>query len=41
MFDEKDYQILSDLQNNSRVTASEIAENIHMSIPAVTERIKS
>jgi len=40
MFDAKDYQILSALQHNSRITASEIAENVNMSIPAVTERIK-
>lgn len=40
MFDAKDYQILSTLQRNSRITASEIAENVNMSIPAVTERIK-
>lgn len=40
MFDAKDYQILSTLQHNSRITASEIAENVNMSIPAVTERIK-
>ncbi len=40
MFDSKDYQILTALQHNSRVTASEIAERVEMSIPAVTERIK-
>ncbi len=40
MFDDKDYQILSALQKNSRITASEIAEGINMSIPAVAERIK-
>lgn len=40
MFDSKDYKILSTLQQNSRTTASEIAENVEMSIPAVTERIK-
>lgn len=40
MFDQKDYQILSTLQQNSRTTASEIAERVEMSVPAVTERIK-
>lgn len=40
MFDTKDYQILTSLQQNSRITASKIAENVSMSIPAVTERIK-
>ncbi len=40
MFDAKDFQILLSLQKNSRVTASEIAGNVNMSIPAVAERIK-
>lgn len=40
MIDAKDFQILSALQGNSRITASEIAENVSMSIPAVAERIK-
>ncbi|MAO87251.1 MAG: AsnC family transcriptional regulator [Candidatus Marinimicrobia bacterium] len=40
MFDSKDYKILTTLQKNSRTTASEIAEYVEMSIPAVTERIK-
>ncbi len=40
MFDDKDYQILSALQSNSRTTASDIAESVEMSIPAVAERIK-
>ena len=40
MFDTKDYQILSTLQQNSRTTASEIADLVKMSISAVTERIK-
>lgn len=40
MFDDKDYQILSTLQENSRTTASEIADSVGMSVPAVAERIK-
>jgi Lrp/AsnC family leucine-responsive transcriptional regulator len=40
MFDSKDFQILTILQKNSRTTASEIAERVEMSVPAVAERIK-
>lgn len=40
MIDAKDLSILSILQNNSRTTASKIAESVAMSVPAVTERIK-
>ncbi|MBT3216813.1 MAG: Lrp/AsnC family transcriptional regulator [Candidatus Marinimicrobia bacterium] len=40
MIDAKDISILSLLQSNSRMTASEIAESVGMSVPAVTERIK-
>lgn len=40
MIDDKDLSILSILQENSRTTASEIAESVAMSVPAVTERIK-
>ncbi len=40
MFDDKDCRILTALQENSRITASDIAESVEMSVPAVTERIK-
>tara|TARA_B100000315_G_C14490645_1_gene547421 strand:+ start:571 stop:1029 length:459 start_codon:yes stop_codon:yes gene_type:complete len=40
MIDAKDLRILSILQDNSRTTASEIAESVGMSVPAVTERVK-
>ncbi|MDP6532579.1 MAG: Lrp/AsnC family transcriptional regulator [Candidatus Marinimicrobia bacterium] len=40
MIDAKDLRILSILQGNSRTTASEIAESVGMSVPAVTERVK-
>lgn len=40
MIDAKDLSILSILQDNSRITASEIAESVALSVPAVTERIK-
>ncbi len=40
MIDAKDLSILSILQENSRTTASEIADSVSMSVPAVTERIK-
>jgi len=40
MFDEKDLHILSLLQENSRITAQEIGEEIHLSSPAVADRIK-
>ncbi len=40
MIDVTDQAILSLLQQNSRVTASEIAEEVNLSVPAVTERLK-
>ena len=40
MIDAKDLSILTLLQENSRRTASEIAESVGMSVPAVSERIK-
>lgn len=40
MLDDKDLNILSLLQENSRATASEIADSVQMSVPAVSERIK-
>lgn len=39
MIDNKDRQILNLLQENSRATASEIAQSVGLSVPAVTERI--
>ena len=38
--DEKDKLILSLLQKNGRMTASEMAEKVDLSVPAVTERIR-
>lgn len=38
--DSNDIKILKLLQNNSRITASEIGEEIKLSIPAVSERLK-
>ena len=38
--DKKDYLILNELIKNARESASNIADSIGMSIPAVTERIK-
>lgn len=40
MFDGKDIQILEILQQDGRSTASDIAKEIDLSIPAVGERIK-
>ena len=38
--DKKDYLIINQLTKNARESASNIAELISMSVPAVTERIK-
>ena len=40
MYDNRDIQILEILQNNGRSTASDIAKEVNLSIPAVGERIK-
>ena len=40
MFDSKDIQILELLQKDGRSTASDIAKEVGLSIPAVGERIK-
>lgn len=40
MLDQKDKDILWFLQKNARMTASEIATEVHLSVPAVSERIK-
>lgn len=40
MIDTRDIQILELLQENGRATASEIAKEIELSVPAVGERIK-
>lgn len=40
MVDEKDRIILELLQTNGRRTASEVAEHVNLSVPAVGERIK-
>ena len=38
--DDKDYLIINQLTKNARESASNIAEIINMSVPAVAERIK-
>ena len=38
--DEKDKLILSLLQKDGRMTASEMAEKVDLSVPAVTERVR-
>ena len=40
MYDNRDIHILKILQSNGRSTASDIAKEIGLSIPAVGERIK-
>ncbi len=40
MIDNKDHEIMTLLQENSRATASEIATVVGLSIPAIAERIK-
>ena len=40
MVDQRDIQILALLQENGRVTASEISKAVELSIPAIGERIK-
>jgi len=40
MLDNTDFQILGFLQRNSRITASEIADSVGLSVPAAAERIK-
>jgi len=38
--DLRDNQILSLLQENARITASELAERLGLSVPTITERIR-
>ena len=40
MLDYTDFHILAILQKNARITASEIAESVGLSVPAAAERIK-
>jgi len=40
MIDQKDIQIIYLLQKNARMTASEIAHEVDLSVPATAERIK-
>ena len=40
MLDNTDFHILAILQKNARITASEIAESVGLSVPAAAERIK-
>ncbi len=40
MLDTKDYEILSLLQDNARITASEVAADVRLSVPAAAERIR-
>jgi len=38
--DAKDREIINRLRQNARVTSSEISKHVHLSVPAVTERIR-
>ncbi|QCX51766.1 Lrp/AsnC family transcriptional regulator [Ralstonia pseudosolanacearum] len=38
--DELDWKVLALLQHNGRMTYTELARQVHLSVPAVTERIK-
>ncbi len=38
--DSIDLRILSELADNSRITGAEIARKVHLSLPAVTERLR-
>ena len=40
MLDNTDFRILEILQKNARITASDIAESVGLSVPAAAERIK-
>jgi Lrp/AsnC family leucine-responsive transcriptional regulator len=40
MTDELDWKVLSLLQHNGRMTYTELARQVHLSVPAVTERVK-
>ncbi|MDG9886631.1 Lrp/AsnC family transcriptional regulator, partial [Pseudomonas sp. GD04058] len=38
--DDIDWKILGRLQSNGRMTYTELARHVHLSVPAVTERVK-
>lgn len=38
--DKLDWKILSLLQHNGRMTYTELSKHVHLSVPAVTERVK-
>ncbi|MCU7246907.1 Lrp/AsnC family transcriptional regulator [Pseudomonas koreensis] len=38
--DEIDWKILGNLQSNGRMTYTELARQVHLSVPAVTERVR-
>ena len=38
--DSIDYQILQQLEKNAKITTKELAQHVHLSAPAVAERIK-
>ncbi len=40
MLDQKDHLLLKLLQDNSRISASEAGEELELSVPAASERIK-
>lgn len=40
MFDHRDVKILALLQENARITASEVAKAVNLSVPAAGERMK-
>jgi Lrp/AsnC family leucine-responsive transcriptional regulator len=40
IMDDVDWKVLSLLQQNGRITYTELARQVHLSVPAVTERVK-
>jgi Lrp/AsnC family leucine-responsive transcriptional regulator len=40
MMDDLDWKVLALLQDNGRMTYTELARQVHLSVPAVTERVK-
>ncbi len=40
MMDDLDWKVLALLQDNGRMTYTELARQVHLSVPAVTERVR-
>lgn len=38
--DDLDWKVLALLQDNGRISYTELARQVHLSVPAVTERVK-